>query len=144
MEASVKNLCEKVKELMRLPATGDLTEYLKGETAFLVLLKNSGKKTVTPSYLSDELGVTKGRITAIINSLSEKGMVTLGQVEGDRRKVDVRITKAGVEYIDKKLDNVGAFVNEFCNKMSKDKVDELVSLMDDAIAVMKDMRVSED
>ena len=108
------------------------------------MLKNSGKKTVTPSYLSDELGVTKGRITAIINSLSEKGMVTLGQVEGDRRKVDVRITKAGVEYIDKKLDNVGAFVNEFCNKMSKDKVDELVSLMDDAIAVMKDMRVSED
>ena len=75
MEASVKNLCEKVKDLMRLPATGDLTEYLKGETAFLVLLKNSGKKTVTPSYLSDELGVTKGRITAIINSLSEKGMV---------------------------------------------------------------------
>ena len=56
----------------------------------------------------------------------------------------MRITKAGVEYIDKKLDNVGAFVNEFCNKMSKDKVDELVSLMDDAIAVMKDMRVSED
>lgn len=144
MEASVKNLCEKVKDLMRLPATGDLTEYLKGETAFLVLLKNSGKKTVTPFYLSDELGVTKGRITAIINSLSEKGMVTLGQVEGDRRKVDVRITKAGVEYIDKKLDNVGAFVNEFCNKMSKDKVDELVSLIDDAIAVMKDMRVSED
>lgn len=144
MEASVKNLCEKVKDLMRLPATGDLTEYLKGETAFLVLLKNSGKKAVTPSYLSDELGVTKGRITAIINSLSEKGMVTLGQVEGDRRKVDVRITKAGVEYIDKKLDNVGAFVNEFCNKMSKDKVDELVSLIDDAIAVMKDMRVSED
>ena len=47
MEASVKNLCEKVKDLMRLPATGDLTEYLKGETAFLVLLKNSGKKTVT-------------------------------------------------------------------------------------------------
>lgn len=144
MEASVKNLCEKVKDLMRLPATGDLTEYLKGETAFLVLLKKSGKKTVTPSYLSDELGVTKGRITAIINSLSEKGMVTLGQVEGDRRKVDVRITKAGVEYIDKKLDNVGAFVNEFCNKMSKDKVDELISLIDDAIAVMKDMRVSED
>ena len=144
MEASVKNLCEKVKDLMRLPATGDLTEYLKGETAFLVLLKNSGKKTVTLSYLSDELGVTKGRITAIINSLSEKGMVTLGQVEGDRRKVDVRITKAGVEYIDKKLDNVGAFVNEFCNKMSKDKVDELISLIDDAIAVMKDMRVSED
>ena len=144
MEASVKNLCEKVKDLMRLPATGDLTEYLKGETAFLVLLKNSGKETVTPSYLSDELGVTKGRITAIINSLSEKGMVTLGQVEGDRRKVDVRITKAGVEYIDKKLDNVGAFVNEFCNKMSKDKVDELISLVDDAIAAMKDMRVAQD
>ncbi len=143
MDDLVKTLCIKLKDLMKLPATGDLTDFMKGETAFLIVLKNCGDKPATPSYLSDELGVTKGRITAIINSLTAKGMVTLGQIEGDRRKVNVRITKSGVEFIDKKLASVKVFLEEFSAKISADKMKEMISLLDVVTDVMKDMRVQE-
>lgn len=141
MEDLVKTLCIKLKELMKLPATGDLTDFMKGVTAFLIVLKNCGSKPATPSYLSEELGVTKGRITAIINSLTAKGLVTLGQIPGDRRKVNVRITKAGVEFIDKKLAGVEVFLEEFVAKISADKLQEMNSLLDVVIDAMKGMRV---
>ena len=137
MDDLVKTLCIKLKELMKLPATGDLTDFMKGETAFLIVLKNCGSKPATPSYLS----VTKGRITAIINSLTAKGLVTLGQIPGDRRKVNVRITKAGVEFIDKKLAGVEVFLEEFVAKISADKLQEMNSLLDVVIDAMKGMRV---
>lgn len=143
MEDLVKKLCTKLKDLMKLPATGDLTDFMKGETAFLLVLKNCGDKPATPSYLSEELGVTKGRITAIINSLTAKGMVTLDKVEGDRRKVDVRITKSGIEFIDAKLKNVEAFLSDFYKKVSADKVSEMIDLLDVVIDAMKDTRVQE-
>lgn len=143
MEDLVKKLCTKLKDLMKLPATGDLTDFMKGETAFLLVLKNCGDKPATPSYLSEELGVTKGRITAIINSLTAKGMVTLDKVEGDRRKVDVRITKSGIEFIDAKLKNVEAFLSDFYKKVSADKVNEMIDLLDVVIDAMKDTRVQE-
>lgn len=143
MEDLVKKLCTKLKDLMKLPATGDLTDFMKGETAFLLVLKNCGDKPATPSYLSEELGVTKGRITAIINSLTAKGMVTLDKVEGDRRKVDVRITKSGIEFIDAKLKNVEAFLSDFYKKVSADKVNEMIDLLDVVIDAMKDARVQE-
>lgn len=143
MEDLVKKLCTKLKDLMKLPATGDLTDFMKGETAFLLLLKNCGDKPATPSYLSEELGVTKGRITAIINSLTAKGMVTLDKVEGDRRKVDVRITKSGIEFIDAKLKNVEAFLSDFYKKVSADNVNEMIDLLDVVIDAMKDARVQE-
>lgn len=143
MEDLVKKLCTKLKDLMKLPATGDLTDFMKGETAFLLVLKNCGDKPATPSYLSEELGVTKGRITAIINSLTAKGMVTLDKVEGDRRKVDVRITKSGIEFIDAKLKNVEAFLSDFYKKVSAEKVNEMIDLLDVVIDAMKDTRVQE-
>ena len=143
MEDLVKKLCTKLKDLMKLPATGDLTDFMKGETAFLLVLKNCGDEPATPSYLSEELGVTKGRITAIINSLTAKGMVTLDKVEGDRRKVDVRITKSGIEFIDAKLKNVEAFLSDFYKKVSAEKVNEMIDLLDVVIDAMKDTRVQE-
>lgn len=143
MEDLVKKLYTKLKDLMKLPATGDLTDFMKGETAFLLVLKNCGDKPATPSYLSEELGVTKGRITAIINSLTAKGMVTLDKVEGDRRKVDVRITKSGIEFIDAKLKNVEAFLSDFYKKVSAEKVSEMIDLLDVVIDAMKDTRVQE-
>lgn len=143
MDDLVKTLCIKLKDLMKLPATGDLTDFMKGETAFLIVLKNCGDKPATPSYLSEELGVTKGRITAIINRLTAKGMVALGQIEGDRRKVNVRITESGVEFIDKKLASVKVFLDEFGAKISGEKMQEMIDLLDVVTDAMKDMRVQE-
>ncbi len=143
MEDLVRKLCTKLKDLMKLPATGDLTDFMKGETAFLLVLKNCGDKPATPSYLSEELGVTKGRITAIINSLTAKGMVTLDKVEGDRRKIDVRITKSGSDLIDAKLSNVEVFLSDFYKKVSAEKVSEMIDLLDVVIDAMKDTRVQE-
>lgn len=60
----------------------------------MLALKHNGDKPNTPSVLSEELNVTKGRITAIINSLSRKDMVRLEKIDGDRRKINVRLTDA--------------------------------------------------
>lgn len=138
MEILTKNFCNTLKNLVSLPSVRDLSAFLEGETAFLFIIKDYGDKPATPSQLSEELGVTKGRITAIINSLTRKDMVRLEKVDGDRRKVDVRITEKGKNYIDEKLASTNAFLRSFIDKIGRKDAEELMRILNRTVEVMRD------
>lgn len=141
MEILTKNFCNTLKNLVSLPSVRDLSAFLEGETAFLFIIKDFGDKPATPSQLSEELGVTKGRITAIINSLTRKDMVRLEKVDGDRRKVDVRITEKGKNYIDEKLASTNAFLRSFIDKIGRKDAEELMRILNRTVGVMRDERI---
>ncbi len=141
MEKILENLCGSLKELIKLPSVNDLSGFLEGETAFLYALKNYEDKPATPSALSEDLGVTKGRITAIINSLARKEMIELKGVPGDRRKVNVRITEKGAKFIDEKITLVDAFLATFIERIGRDKAVQLTELLNFTVETMKDSRV---
>lgn len=141
MEILTKNVCNTLKNLVSLPSVRDLSAFLEGETAFLFIIKDYGDKPATPSQLSEELGVTKGRITAIINSLTRKDMVRLEKVDGDRRKVDVRITEKGKNYIDEKLASTNAFLRSFIDKIGRKDAEELMRILNRTVEVMRDEHI---
>ena len=141
MDELLNKLCETLKKLMRLPSAADLSGFLEGETAFMLALKHNGDKPNTPSVLSEELNVTKGRITAIINSLSRRDMVRLEKIDGDRRKINVRLTDAGLKFIDAKLESVNKFLGCFIERVGRDKAENLVQLLDYTAKAMEDARV---
>lgn len=141
MEILTKNFCNTLKNLVSLPSVRDLSAFLEGETAFLFIIKDFGDKPATPSQLSEELGVTKGRITAIINSLTRKDMVRLEKVDGDRRKVDVRITEKGKNYIDEKLASTNAFLRSFIDKIGRKDTEELMRILNRTVEVMRDEHI---
>lgn len=141
MEILTKNFCNTLKNLVSLPSGRDLSAFLEGETAFLFIIKDFGDKPATPSQLSEELGVTKGRITAIINSLTRKDMVRLEKVDGDRRKVDVRITEKGKNYIDEKLASTNAFLRSFIDKIGRKDAEELMRILNRTVEVMRDEHI---
>ena len=141
MEILTKNFCNTLKNLVSLPSVRDLSAFLEGETAFLFIIKDFGDKPATPSQLSEELGVTKGRITAIINSLTRKDMVRLEKVDGDRRKVDVRITEKGKNYIDEKLASTNAFLRSFIDKIGRKDAEELMRILNRTVEVMRDEHI---
>lgn len=141
MEILTKNFCNTLKNLVSLPSVRDLSAFLEGETAFLFIIKDYGDKPATPSQLSEELGVTKGRITAIINSLTRKDMVRLEKVDGDRRKVDVRITEKGKNYIDEKLASTNAFLRSFIDKIGRKDAEELMRILNRTVEVVRDEHI---
>lgn len=141
MDKSVDKLCVALRGIYKLPAIGELSGFLEGETAFLLTLKEYGDKPATPSFLSEDLGVTKGRITAIINSLVKKDMILLDKIEGDRRKINVRITEKGLDFINAKFAKVEGFVDEFVARVGKNKVNEFTEMLESFTAAIKDLHV---
>ena len=79
-----------------------IAEMLEGEHAVLSYILKE-KQDVTPTNISLKLGITKSRVTAILNSLHEKELVLLKRKSDDRRKIIVSLTEKGEEAIVSKL-----------------------------------------
>jgi MarR family transcriptional regulator, lower aerobic nicotinate degradation pathway regulator len=52
-------------------------------------------ESAAPSRLADELRMTRGAISKLVDRLVAKALVTKAQVEGDRRFQDIALTPAG-------------------------------------------------
>ncbi|WP_425051513.1 MarR family winged helix-turn-helix transcriptional regulator [Psychromarinibacter sp. S121] len=59
--------------------------------------KNAG---VTPKELASRMGVSQATVTALVDKLVARGMVTRYRSEADRRQTDVVITDAGRAAVD--------------------------------------------
>lgn len=91
-----------LQEAVRIPSVIELSSFIQGEDAFM--LKLYLKDQMTPTNLSQELNVTKGRITAIINSLNKRGYLNIETSKVDRRTSLISLSKIGNEYFKAKLD----------------------------------------
>lgn len=136
MDKFSEKLCLALKNVHALAAEVGMTTFLEGETAFLLTLKQRGAAPATPSELSAELGVTKGRITAIVNALTRKGMVRLEKMDCDGRKVNVRITDAGMAYVDGKLEKIDEFMEIFIAEVGREKAEELTDIIESVTGTM--------
>lgn len=92
-------------ELCQTKIVNQIGEFLEGEGAVLLcLLRHSDD--VSPSKISDCVGISRSRVTAILNVLRNKNYITMKQHDSDRRKYSVCLTKSGLDYINEKV-NVG-------------------------------------
>ncbi|MEV6348402.1 MarR family transcriptional regulator [Actinoplanes sp. NPDC051851] len=78
--------------------TGGLTH---GAFKILLMLHRC---EASPSELAERLGLTRGALSARLRPLEETGLITRSGEPGDRRRVRVRLTPAGLTAFDQHLD----------------------------------------
>lgn len=83
-------------------ADGDLA-YWQFKT--LLMLRRAGQPYVmSPSALADQLGLTRGALSARLAGLEERGLIERELDSGDRRRVRVRLTDDGNKALNQQLD----------------------------------------
>lgn len=77
----------------------DFSESMRGE--LLILQFMARHDGIMPSVISHKMNISSARITAALNSLESKGLVTREIDKKDRRRIIIKLTPTGKEQADK-------------------------------------------
>ncbi len=81
-------------------ASRHIREPLGGE-AFVLFQVANCEGTTTPSDISSSMGVSSARVAATLKNLEKKEMIIREVDKDDRRKIQIKITKKGIEEVEK-------------------------------------------
>ena len=68
---------------------------------------------MTMSQLARQTKMPKQQMTKLVNRLVEQGLVSRNDDPSDRRVINIRLTEAGLDYVDHFLENEGSFSDFF-------------------------------
>lgn len=101
---------------------------LKGENALLLALFNSGGQS-TPSTLAESLGVSAARIAAMLRSLELKKLIERVCDEKDKRRVTVRITEVGKQFVESISETVSKRAQNLLERLGEQDAKEFLRLL---------------
>lgn len=120
---------------VKMPVHKKVGDIAKGEMFILnYLAENDG---AVPSEISKLAHVSTARITATINALEEKGLISREFSENDRRMVLLHITEAGRISAKKKYQSALAYSRSLLQELGEEDAREYVRL------IKKIVRISE-
>lgn len=119
-----------------------IAEMLEGEHAVLSYILKE-KQDVTPTNISLKLGITKSRVTAILNSLHEKELVLLKRKSDDRRKIIVSLTEKGEEAIVLKLIVLDKKILKLIEELGVEKSITLIEILNDINQIIVKEKINE-
>ena len=119
-----------------------IAEMLEGERAVLSYILKE-KQDVTPTNISLKLGITKSRVTAILNSLHEKELVLLKRKSDDRRKIIVSLTEKGEEAIVSKLIVLDNKILKLIEELGVEKSITLIEILNDINQIIVKEKINE-
>lgn len=122
--------------MYEMEAFSNLIVFLQGETHILWRLLQNPDRESNPSILSEQINVTRPRITAILTSLRKKGYIQMKMSEGDRRRMRVILTPEGEAYINEKQAKVEQYFDVLIDNLGEEYILELNRLIDLTIKVM--------
>ena len=97
-----EEILEETLKTLAYAARGNVMKFfqlnLKGENALLLNLIDRGGQS-TPSALAEDLGVSAARIAAMLRSLEIKKLIERECDEKDKRRVTVKITEVGKQFV---------------------------------------------
>ena len=115
--------------IYQLQVTDVFKVFLEGETSVLFLLLSNRDTVLTPSQIAEKLGITKGRVTVMLNSLLEKELIEMNVSKEDRRKYEVSLTSKGMKEIGGYMKIADEKVNEILSEIGEDKANELIEIL---------------
>lgn len=133
-------LIQALSNLMKLGAFKDLKIFVEGEVALLFLVYQSEEKMMSPKDIAANLGISKGRVTALINSLSEKELIDIAISLEDRRSFNIMLTPLGLDYLKPKIQKQRLTFRWSVNCSVK-KTDVLVSIINEITTVMEGVTI---
>ncbi|MGN1195447.1 MAG: MarR family winged helix-turn-helix transcriptional regulator [Acutalibacteraceae bacterium] len=101
---------------------------LKGENALLLQLIDSGGQS-TPSVLAEKLGVSAARIAAMLRSLEIKKLIERVCDEKDKRRVTVKITEVGKQFVESISDTVCQRAQSLLERLGEKDAKEFLRLL---------------
>lgn len=123
--------------------TSDFFEQLsktqEGEVSVLLFIYRYGEPTI-PSLISECLSISRARVTAIITTLNEKGLVKFERNKQDRRKLMVSITEFGIQEIKEKLDILDAKLLEMLERLGLEKSQTFVQTICEITNIIEEER----
>lgn len=130
------NLTASLARIYDIEAFSNLAEFLQGELHVLQNLTQNNSLEMNPSILSDNLHVSRSRITAALSALRKKGYVTMEMSEDDRRRMRVKLTTDGEAFIKEKQENVERYFDKLIKGMGEENVLELIRLIELSVEIM--------
>jgi long-chain acyl-CoA synthetase len=89
--------CRTLARLARQVELGVGTADLSLSQYRVLMILDSGQEAA--SSLAEKLAVSRPSVTGVVDGLVGRGLVCRDNVDGDRRRVDVRLTEAGAEVL---------------------------------------------
>lgn len=96
----------------------------------LVVLNRDPKMELTPSELSEKIGVTRATMTGLLDTLAKDGYIERLQHRGDRRKLVVRLTDAGRRRLDALLPSYMSELGLLVTNLAEKEKKILISLLE--------------
>ena len=124
----VDNLIHELYLLYSSKKAKNFLEFSKGEKRILVFLDEI-ENPVSPSDLAKHFGISKQRVTSILNALNEKKYLVLEMNKADRRRIVINLTKKGKDYISKESAKITDELNCLLEKLRVSDLEVLNSLM---------------
>lgn len=107
----------------------------QGENFVLKILLRSDEP-VSPTYLSETMNTTKGRISSILKTLEKKGKIEREIDKENRRNILVTITDAGKEYIISELESIYNMMVGAFKELGEEETKETVRLLKKLVSAM--------
>lgn len=96
-------------EISKMKMVGYIATFIQGEDALMLRLLMNG--SMTPKELSEELKITKGRVTAILNKLKHKNYIETKENNNDKRSLIVDLSSQGKKDFQAKLNIADEYFN---------------------------------
>ena len=126
-------ITERKKSLVEIPLNCS-----QGETGTLLYL-TFVKDGITPSELSERLGVSLPRIASVLNSLESKKLIKKTTASDDKRKTIVNITKTGEELLLNKKEEAINNIAKIIEKLDEEDINEYIRLAKKIGKIMDEM-----
>ena len=95
----------------------------------LVVLNRDPETELTPSELSEKIGVTRATMTGLLDTLAKDDQIQRIQHQGDRRKLVVRLTEAGRKRLDALLPKYMGELALLTSNLSEKEQQTLIGLL---------------
>ncbi len=130
------HLTESLAQMYEMEAIEGLAEFLQGELHVMQYIDMNKDSEINPSILSDNLHVSRSRITAALSALRTKGYVTMEMSEEDRRRMRVKLTSDGEALIRRKREKVEHYFDILVDGLGEENVVDLIRLIDLSVRTM--------
>lgn len=122
----------------------DLMELCQGEAMTLIFLSDNSERSCNPAEISSQLGISRQRVTAILNNLKKKGFIDMTPSVTDRRRIDVNITAQGDSFIRKKTDHAEKYFDILIEKMGLENIMHFAKLFNQAAKCISDEMIEQE
>lgn len=111
-----------------------------GKLAVLLSLYDTSDGSSTPSQLAEQLAVTRGTITGLLDGLERSGLIERDDYPADRRMLTIRLTASGKAFVDRFLPEHLRHIKLLMSHLNEAEQRQMVMLLEKLISGISELK----